>query len=163
MGDSRIDGSELDTVLDENIMKVNGYYSLTTPDDEQIRDLHITDLPTYIVYDTKSEVFRTHDVARLNEFLVSRPEVRSNDDRTREAAWEFLKAKGWDYTSTGEWKNAKVQKTIADKSHELIDESYIGKLVLTVTFEEQGNLVVGTPVVLLDFDTNEVIGYIPGE
>lgn len=75
----------------------------------------------------------------------------------------ILKAKGWDYTSNEEWKNAKVRQTIADKSYELIDKSYIGKLVLTVSFEEQGNVVVGTPVVLVDFDTNEVIGYIQGE
>jgi len=62
-----------------------------------------------------------------------------------------------------EWKNAKVRQTIADTTHELVDESYVGKLVLTVSFEEQGNVVVGTPVVLVDFDTNEVIGYILGE
>lgn len=162
-GASEKDEKEFEVVYQDNIMKIAGLFSLTNPSDEDIRELNIPDKPTYIVYDTKSEVFRTHDVSRLNEFLVSRPEVRSNEDRTIEAAWEFLKTKGWDYTSSGEWKNAKVRQTIADKSYELIDDRYVGKLILTVTFEEQGNVVVGTPVVLVDFDTNEVIGYIPGE
>lgn len=60
-------------------------------------------------------------------------------------------------------KSAVIKKMIADKSHELLDESYVGKLVFSVSFEDQDNVVVGTPVVLVDFDTHEVIGYIPGE
>jgi len=162
-GASEKDEKEFEVVYQDNIIKIAGHFALTIPSDEDIRELNIPDKLTYIVFDTKSEVFRTHDVSILNEYLVSRPEPRSNDEKTREVAWEFLKAKGWDYTSTGEWKNAKVRQTIADTTHELVDESYVGKLVLTVSFEEQGNVVVGTPVVLVDFDTNEVIGYIPGE
>ena len=81
----------------------------------------------------------------------------------REVAWEFLKEKGWDYTATGDWESAVIKKTIAEEKYELIDESYVGKLVFSVTFEDQDNVVVGTPIVLVDFDTHEVIGYIPGE
>lgn len=87
-GASEKDEKEFEVVYQDNVMKIAGHFSLAIPSDEDIRELNIPDLPTYIVYDTKSEVFRTHDLSRLNEFLVSRPEARSYDDKTREAAWE---------------------------------------------------------------------------
>ena len=108
------------------------------------------------MFDTESEVFRTNNLTTLKEFLGFRPDAR-------EVAWAFVKEKGWDKTATEDWKSAVVENTIADESYELLDKSYVGKLVLSVSFEDQGNVVVGTPEVLLDFDTHEVIGFIAGE
>ena len=51
----------------------------------------------------------------------------------------------------------------ADDSYELLDETYEGKEVLSVSFEDKKNVVVGTPLILVAPDTNEVIGYMLGE
>jgi len=155
-GASEQDASEFEAAYDNNSAKLTGYIAEEEPGEQLKRELNIVSKPTYIVFDTESEVFRTNDLTTLKEFLGFRPDAR-------EVAWAFLNEKGWDSTATGDWESAVVKNTIADESYELIDKSYVGKLVSSVTFEDQDNLVVGTPIVLLDFDTHEVIGYIAGE
>ena len=81
----------------------------------------------------------------------------------REAAWEFVQEKGWSDSAKGNWQNAKVEIIIADESYELLDVSYEGKEVTSVSFQDKENVVVGTPLILVDFDNNKVIGYMPSE
>ena len=83
--------------------------------------------------------------------------------KVREVAWRFVEEKGWSTTAKEGWQSAEVNKTIADNSYELLDKTYEGKEVLSVSFEDQENVVVGPPLILVDPDTNEVIGYMPGE
>lgn len=79
----------------------------------------------------------------------------------RAIAWEFVNEKGWNDRAKEDWQSAKVKKTIADNSYELLDKTYDGKEVLTVSFEDKDNVVIGTPSILVDLNTNEVIGYMP--
>lgn len=44
-----------------------------------------------------------------------------------------------------------------------MDKTYEGREVLLVTFEDKENVVVGTPLILLDSETNHVVGYMLGE
>lgn len=81
----------------------------------------------------------------------------------RKVAWDFIEEKGWGGRAIEDWKSAEVKKTIASNSYELLDKTYEGKEVLMVSFEDQENVVVGPPLILVDPETNEVIGYMPGE
>lgn len=83
--------------------------------------------------------------------------------KVREVAWKFIQAKGWSATAKEDWQSAKVNKTIADNSYELLDKTYEGKEILTVSFEDKEDVVIGTPLILVDSETNEVIGYMKGE
>lgn len=56
-----------------------------------------------------------------------------------------------------------MKKTNADNSYEFLDKTYDGKEVLMVSFEDKDNVVLGTPLILVDPITNEVIGYMPSE
>jgi hypothetical protein len=89
--------------------------------------------------------------------------VIDNYEKIREVAWEFIEEKGWDDRAIEDWKSAEVKKTIADNSYELLDKTYEGKEVLRVSFEDKENVVVGPPLILVDPNTNEVIGFMPGE
>ena len=82
----------------------------------------------------------------------------------REAARSFLIEKGW-YKDVKEesWQNAEVSEVTVSNSYHLLEEGYEGEEVLSVSFEGEEGLVVGVPVVILDPDTNEVVGYMPGE
>ncbi len=78
-------------------------------------------------------------------------------DDARESAWNFVKEKGWDDTAKENWQHSKIKKTIAaDDDHKFLGkaykENYEGKEVLFVSFE-------GTPSILIDPNTNKVIGY----
>jgi hypothetical protein len=84
-------------------------------------------------------------------------------ENVREIAWEFIEEEGWNDSAKDDWKSAEVKKMIADESYELLDETYEGKEVLSVSFEDKKNVVVGTPLILVALDTNEVIGYMLGE
>lgn len=76
-------------------------------------------------------------------------------EKVREVTWEFIEEKGWNGTE--------VKKKIADNSYEFLDKTYGGKEVLTVSFEEKENVVIGTSLLLVYPNLNEVIGYIAGE
>ena len=81
----------------------------------------------------------------------------------RKAAWEFIHEKGWSEPAEGNWQNANVELLIADESFEMLDTQYEGKEVAAVSFQDKENLVIGTPLILVDLDTNEVVGYMPSE
>ena len=84
-------------------------------------------------------------------------------EKVREVAWAFIEEKGWNDTAKESWKNAEVKKIIADNSYELLDNTYEGKEVLTVSFEDKEKVVVGIPLILVDPNLNEVIGYMASE
>ena len=84
-------------------------------------------------------------------------------ENVRKIAWEFIEEKGWNDAAKEGWQSAKVKKMIADNSYELLDKTYEGKEVLIVSFEDKENVVVGTPLILVDPDLNVVIGYMAGE
>ncbi|MCG3088242.1 hypothetical protein [Sporosarcina cyprini] len=80
-------------------------------------------------------------------------------EKAKEVAWGFIEKKGWNDTAKEGWKSAKVKKVIADNCYELWDKTYEGKEILTVLFEDEENVGVDTPLILVAPDFNEVIGY----
>lgn len=88
---------------------------------------------------------------------------KNNYDKIKEVAWNFLLEKGWDERALKDWKNADVKKIIVDDRYALLDNSYEGKEVLAISFEDKGKFVVGPPLILVDSNKIEVIGYLPGE
>ena len=97
-----------------------------------------------------------------NQQIGDIPDTDSYEN-VRKIAWAFIAEKGWNDTATDGWKSAKVEKEIADSRYDLLDKTYEGKEVLSVSFEDKENVVIGTPLILVDPDTNEVIGYMAGE
>lgn len=98
-----------------------------------------------------------------NQNLKSTGEIEDNYSNVREIAWNFLKEKGWHDKAEEDWEAAAVSKATVDENYELFDERYRDKEVLSVSFEDKENVVVGTPLILVDADINEVIGYMPME
>ncbi|MCM3576480.1 hypothetical protein M3172_25380 [Mesobacillus subterraneus] len=96
-------------------------------------------------------------VNRINEVITY------NYLNIREIAWNFLKEKGWNKSAKEEWNSATVNKIIVNEDYELLDKSYDGKEVLSISFNDKANVVVGTPIILVDANTDKVIGYMPGE
>jgi hypothetical protein len=90
-------------------------------------------------------------------------EVENNHAHIREIAWNFLTEKGWNNRAKDDWKSAKVNKIIVNENYELLDSNYKGKVAFSVSFEDQDNTLIGTPVVLVDSHTNKVIGYMLSE
>ncbi|WLD92495.1 hypothetical protein [Alkalihalobacillus sp. AL-G] len=96
----------------------------------------------------------------------SNNQVESNKDSNeyiKKVAWEYIKEKGWNDSTNKDWQNAEVTQTIADNKYELLNNEYEGEKVMSVTFEDKKNALVGTPIILVAPDTNEVIGYVAGE
>ena len=60
-------------------------------------------------------------------------------------------------------QDVEVREVTVDSNYELLDESYIGERVLSVSFEGNENLVTEIPSIIVDSDTNEVVGYMPIE
>jgi hypothetical protein len=79
-------------------------------------------------------------------------------DPVREAAWKFVEEKGWNGREE-DWKKGKVETRMVDSSFEMLDKTFQGKEVVTVTLEN----ALAAPLIIVDPDTTEVIGYIPGE
>lgn len=86
-----------------------------------------------------------------------------NYEEIKTIAYEFIKEKGWIATVKGDWKDAEVKETIADDSYELLDNNYEGEKVLSVSYEDKENVVMGTPIILVDPTIKKVIGYMLGE
>jgi hypothetical protein len=93
--------------------------------------------------------------------------VEKNDgqyDYVKEMAWEFIKERQWEHTTNKDWKSAVVEEGIVKEGYELLtDDIYVGKKVWMVTFQDKENLVTGTPVILVDLSSNEVVGFIASE
>lgn len=81
----------------------------------------------------------------------------------KKAAWEFVQDQGWSQSAKGNWQNAKVEIIITDQSYELFDTQYEGEEVASVSFQDKDNVVVGTPLILVDLESHEVVGYMPSE
>ena len=58
---------------------------------------------------------------------------------------------------------AEIKKVDVNNKFELLDSNYEGMEVLSVSFEDKENIVVATPIILIDPDTNKVIGYMRSE
>ena len=109
--------------------------------------------------------------AFLMLFIVGCSTNHSVEDKTdadgyesvRKIAREFIEEQGWSSTAKEDWKSAEVKKIIAHNRHELFNNTYVGKEVLAITFEDKENVVVSTPVVLFSEEKNDIIGYIAGE
>ena len=84
-------------------------------------------------------------------------------NEVREIAWNFVKEKGWNGTANENWHRAEVKKVVVDNNYELLDKTYEGKEVFSVSFEDKENSVVGTPLILIEPNTSKVIGYMPSE
>lgn len=95
--------------------------------------------------------------------VQKRVEVEENYFKIRELAWNFLKERGWHSRAKEDWESSTVTKIIVNEKYELLDKSYEGKEVFSVSFKDKEHVVVGTPLVLVDANTNEVIGFMPGE
>lgn len=81
-----------------------------------------------------------------------------------EAAWNFIDENGWNDTVKKEnWQNAKVTTVIANGDYELLDSAYEGEEALGIVFEEIENAVIAPPIILVNAETNKVIGYMPSE
>ncbi|MDZ5712678.1 hypothetical protein [Jeotgalibacillus haloalkalitolerans] len=81
----------------------------------------------------------------------------------KEAAWNYVKEQNWDDTAEEDWQNAEVTEVVADQSYEVLDEHFEGETALRVTFNDKGTVLTGTPSILIDPETNAVIGYVPTE
>ncbi|MEK4628520.1 hypothetical protein MKZ17_09965 [Solibacillus sp. FSL R7-0682] len=107
-------------------------------------------------------------VAFLTLLIVgcSMPEDKNDTDdymEVREAAWNYVKEKGWNDFSKGNWQVAEVKIVVANERYKLLDQTYEGKEVLSVSFEDKENIVIGTPLILIDRNSIKVIGYMPSE
>ena len=84
-------------------------------------------------------------------------------NEVRKTAWNFVKENGWNNNANGNWQSAEVIKVLVDNKFELLDKNYEGMEVLSVSFEDKENIVVATPIILIDPDTYKVIGYMRSE
>ncbi|HWL23772.1 MAG TPA: hypothetical protein VNR38_08485 [Ureibacillus sp.] len=92
--------------------------------------------------------------------------VEKTDDEygeIRAVAWDYLQHNDWHLWAKKDWENAIVEKIIADHRYELLDPTIEGKEVLRVSFEDRDVVIVGTPTILIDPQTKEVVGYMLGE
>jgi len=94
---------------------------------------------------------------------VAKPSSEDGYELVREAAWDFIQDNGWSDPVKGNWQSAKVELLIADEHYEMLDTQYEGKEVAAVSFQDKENVVIGTPLILVALDTNEVVGYMPSE
>lgn len=125
---------------------------------------------TYFLWvDEKSGTFmNTKDTHTIYSLPVSSIKqinniISYNASKIREIAWNFLEKRGWSDSAKEEWKSAAVTKIIVNKDYELLDKNYKGNGVFSVLFEDKENIVVSTPIILVNAETNNVIGYMPGE
>ncbi|HJF32112.1 MAG TPA: hypothetical protein K8V56_10115 [Sporosarcina psychrophila] len=84
-------------------------------------------------------------------------------DEVRKIAWDFVVDKGWNDTAKENWQSAKVTKVVVENNYELLDDTHEAEEALSVSFEDKENVVVGTPLILIDTNTNKVIGYMLSE
>lgn len=63
---------EFEQVFQRNINVIDGYYENGNPSNRELQALKVESLPTYFVFDTEKEVFRTDDIFKLSKFLMER-------------------------------------------------------------------------------------------
>ncbi|MCM3388271.1 hypothetical protein M3649_09010 [Ureibacillus chungkukjangi] len=92
-------------------------------------------------------------------------EIKEGDEfeEFKAVAWEFVNEKGWNQMAKEEWQNATVTEIVVDENYELLDPSFEDKEVLSVSFQDKEDAVVGTPSILVDLITKEVVGYMLSE
>ncbi|WP_343800061.1 hypothetical protein [Bacillus carboniphilus] len=90
-------------------------------------------------------------------------DVGDNYSSIRKTAWNFIKEKGWSDSAKEDWNSATVTKIIVNGDYELLNTSYEGKEVFSVSFEDKENVLASTPVILVDLNRNKVIGFMLGE
>ena len=98
-----------------------------------------------------------------NKQVIENTNDMNNYEDVKAIAWEFLKEKGWKDQAKDDLQSAKVKEVIVDNKYILLDKAYDGKEVLSVAFEDVDNAVTGTPLILVDSNTNKVIAYLPTE
>lgn len=125
---------------------------------------------TYFLWaDEKSgTIMNTKDTHTIYSLSVSSIKqinniISYNYSKIKEIAWSFLEENGWSNSAKKEWKSGTVTKVIVNKDYKLLDKNYKGKEVFSVSFKDKKNSVTSTPIILVDADTNKVIGYMPGE
>ncbi|MBE1556561.1 hypothetical protein [Sporosarcina limicola] len=80
-----------------------------------------------------------------------------------EAARKYIIKNNWGTQNSVKTNTAVVSNHTVDSLDEVLSKKYVGKIVYKVSFEDEPNTVTGLPVVLIDKDSNNVIGYIPSE
>ncbi|ARF14697.1 hypothetical protein [Sporosarcina ureae] len=98
-----------------------------------------------------------------NKQVIENSNDMDSYEDVKAAAWEFLKEEGWQDQARDDLQSAKVKEVIVDNKYILLDKAYDGKEVLSVSFEDVDNAVTGTPLILVDSNTNKVIAYMPTE
>ena len=98
-----------------------------------------------------------------NKPVIENTSEIDSHENVKAAAWEFLNEKGWQDRAKDDFESAKVEKVNADSKYVLLDQTYDGKELLEVSFEDVDNAVTGTPLILVDSNANEVVGYMPSE
>lgn len=96
----------------------------------------------------------------VQKTAVSKEEEFHN---ARKIAWEFLKERQWNDRAKDNWKTAKVTQTTVDENYQLLNKGYEGRKILSVSFEDKEIAAAGTPVILVDPTSKEIVGYLPGE
>jgi hypothetical protein len=82
----------------------------------------------------------------------------------KEIAWDYLVENKWESSASSDLEDVRVKKVQLQKGEGIInDTSYIGKEVLLIDFKEKENTVASPPRILIDPDSNKVIGHISGE
>jgi hypothetical protein len=70
LGDSEKIKEQLDALLGHYINIVKGYSENPEPSKRELRDYEVKTLQVFIVFDTKKEIFRTNEIAKLRTFLA---------------------------------------------------------------------------------------------
>ena len=78
-------------------------------------------------------------------------------------AWDFIQQNNWHTRADENWESAKVETIIADHRYEILDPTVEGKEVFRVSFKDREDVLVGTPLILVNPQTNEVVGYLLSE
>lgn len=67
---------EFQLVFNQNIEIITGYYENGEPTERELRALKVASLPTYIIFNRDSEVFRTDHIIDLKKFLSEKTKDR---------------------------------------------------------------------------------------
>ncbi|KUP09207.1 hypothetical protein Q75_00830 [Bacillus coahuilensis p1.1.43] len=80
-------------------------------------------------------------------------------DVIRDVAEQYLLKAGWN--TSGDWNSATITIDIVEDTAIVKDTKYLGEEVYHVSLDDPS--ITASPVVLVDPETKEGIGFIPGE